>query len=187
MPQPLDPKTIPKFGSPLAIPPVFEPTVIKDEDGCMVVRHEYRVTVRKFSQQILPQGFPETTVWGYSGKVRDRETGDILPEFRSAPGPTFEAIRHVPIHVQWINNLTQPQQLAVDPTIHWANPNDMEMPMPPFELFPPGYPLAQSPVPIVTHLHGGETEPASDGYPESWFTYQEGILDPTSSNPGTTT
>ena len=95
-----------------------------------------------------------------------------------APGPTFEAARHIPIHVQWINNLTGPQPLAVDPTIHWANPNDMEMPMPPFPPFPPGFPLAQSPVPIVTHLHGGETEPPSDGYPEAWFTAGEAITGP---------
>ncbi len=178
MPNPLDPNRIPKYVNQLAIPPVFEPTIRSDKVTCKVKSHNYRVTVSQFPQQILPAGLPETTVYGYGGKVRDRETGDIIPYFRSAPGPTFEAARHIPVNVQWVNGLTKPQPLAVDPTIHWADPNDMGMPMPPFLPFPPGYPLAQSPVPIVTHLHGGETEPPFDGYPGAWFTAGEGITGP---------
>ena len=178
MPNPLDPKTIPKFVNELVIPPVYEPTVVKDQSTGKVKSHNYRVTISQFTQQILPEGFPETTVWGYGSKVRDSETGDIIPDFRSTPGPTFEAKRHIPINVQWVNNLTESHPLAVDPTINWANPNNMAMPMPPFPPFPPGFPLAQSPVPIVTHLHGGETEPPSDGYPEAWFTAGEAITGP---------
>lgn len=37
--------------------------------------------------------------------------------------------------------------------------------------FPPGYKKAQYPVPIVTHLHGGEVPSAFDGHPDAWFTY----------------
>lgn len=170
MPRPLDPASIPKFASQLAIPHVFVPNVVRDPATRKVISHDYRVTLRQFIQQILPAGFPGTTVWGYSGRARDPETGEIIPDFRSAPGPTFEARRHIPINVQWVNRLTIPYQLAVDPTIHWADPNDIGTPTPPFPPFPPGFPLAQSPVPIVTHLHGGETEPPSDGYPEAWFT-----------------
>ncbi len=83
----------------------------------------------------------------------------------------------------------------VDPSIHWANPNNIDMDAameqtmhglaPPF---PPGYngtPYtipgtstitnpdgwnAQSPVPIVTHLHGGQVLSDYDGGPEQWFT-----------------
>lgn len=178
MPTPLDPKTIPKFVNQLVVPPVYEPTVVRDIDTNRVISHDYCVTISQFSQQLLPPEFPETTVWGYGGKVRNPETGDILPDFKSTPGPTFEAIRHVPINVQWINNLVEPNPLAVDPTIHWADPNKMGMPMPPFPPFPPGFPLAQSPVPIVVHLHGGEIEPASDGYPEAWFTAGEAMTGP---------
>lgn len=176
MPNPLNPKDIPKFENQLIVPPVYEPTVIRDPITCKVISHYYLVTISQFTQQILPEEYPETTVWGYGGKVRDPETGDIIPDFKSTPGPTFKAIRHIPINVQWINNLTVAQPLAVDPTIHWADPNNMGMPMPPFPPFPPGFPLAQSPVPIVTHLHGGETEPASDGYPEAWFTAGEAAI-----------
>lgn len=175
MPNPLNPKNIPKFENQLIVLPVYEPTVIRDSITCKVISHNYLVTISQFTQQILPEGYPETAVWGYGGKVRDPETGDIIPDFKSTPGPTFKAIRHIPINVQWVNNLTEAQPLAVDPTIHWADPNNVGMPMPPF---PPGFPLAQSPVPIVTHLHGGETEPASDGYPEAWFTTGEAITGP---------
>ncbi|MHB8124575.1 MAG: multicopper oxidase family protein [Desulfitobacteriaceae bacterium] len=178
MPNPLDPNTIPKFVNQLVIPPVFEPTVVKDPCTGKVKSHNYRVAISQFTQQILPEEFSETTVWGYGSKVRDPKTGEIISDFRSTPGPTFEAVRHIPINVQWINNLTEPYSLAVDPTIHWADPNKMGMPMPPFPPFPPGFPLAQSPVPIVTHLHGGETEPPSDGYPEAWFTAGEAITGP---------
>lgn len=178
MPNPLDPNTIPMYVNQLVIPPVFEPSVVKDHHTGKVKSHNYRVTISQFTQQILPEGFPETTVWGYGSKVRDPQTGEIIRDFRSTPGPTFESVRHIPINVQWINNLTEPYSLAVDPTIHWADPNKMGMPMPPFPPFPPGFPLAQSPVPIVTHLHGGETEPPSDGYPEAWFTAGEAITGP---------
>lgn len=53
--------------------------------------------------------------------------------------------------------------------------------MPPFPAFPPGFDgtvtaanpngyNAQSPVPIVPHLHGGETASEYDGHPDAWFT-----------------
>ncbi|TLN10129.1 copper oxidase, partial [bacterium] len=70
-----------------------------------------------------------------------------------------------------VNNLTGPHMFPVDPTLHWANPNMMPMmPDQPWPLFPPGFPEAQSPVPVVPHLHGGEVPSESDGHPEAWFT-----------------
>lgn len=173
MPNPLDPTLIPKYKNQLVVPPVYEPTIMKDPSTCEVKSHDYRVAISQFSQQLLPEEFPQTTVWGYESTVRNPETGEVIPDYQSTPGPTFEAKRHIPINVKWINKLTGSEFFAVDPTIHWANPNNMEMPTPPFLPFPPGYPEAQSPVPIVTHLHGGETEPPSDGYPEAWFTADE--------------
>jgi len=177
-PNPLDPTTIPKFVNQFFVPPVFMPRVVKHPISGKIKSHDYKVTVSQFTQQILPEGFPGTTVWGYGGKVRIPETDEIIPDFRSTPGPTFEAKRHIPINVKWINNLTEANPLAVDPTLHWADPNKMGMPMPPFPTFPPGFPLAQSPVPIVPHLHGGEIEPSSDGYPEAWFTAGEAEIGP---------
>lgn len=172
MSMPLDPTTIPKYINSLVTPPVYEPTVITNNGK--VIFHDYTVDLSEFNQQILPPGFPETTVWGYGGIVKDPQNGNPV-YFRNAPGATFEAIREIPISVKWVNNLTGPHSLPVDPTLHWADPNGMDMPMPPFPSFPPGFPLAQQPVPIVPHLHGGETPSDSDGHPEAWFTANEGI------------
>lgn len=67
---------------------------------------------------MLPEGFPMTTVFAYGGKVHDKITGKIINNFKMAPGATFEAVRGIPINVQWINNLNEPNKLPVDPTLH---------------------------------------------------------------------
>lgn len=87
------------------------------------------------------------------------------------PGPTFETVQGTPITVTWRTRLSQRDPFPVDPTIHWANPNNMLRPLPPFVAFPPGYDLAQFPIPVVVHRHGGEQAPISDGHPEAWFTF----------------
>lgn len=161
----LDPKTIPKYVNQLtAPPPVYTPEFSNDT-------HEfYTVDVTEFTQQILPSipglGLLPTTVWGYGGN-----TGSVPPYVRNAPGPTFEATRGKEIYVRYQNNLDGiPHLFAVDPTLHWANPNNFDPGAPPYVAYPPGYPLAQSPVPIIPHLHGGEVKSTSDGHPEAWFT-----------------
>jgi hypothetical protein len=42
--------------------------------------------------------------------------------------------------------------------------------MPPFDLFPPGYPKSLFPVAHVTHTHGLVVAPDQDGTAEEWFT-----------------
>ena len=168
----LDPKTIAKWVNQLPKPPVYQPTVITDGVG-NVVRHEYTVTMSRFMEQILPAPLPMTEVWGYEGAI----VGSAVP-FQGSPGATFEATRGIPVQAKWINSITGTHKFAVDPTLHWANPNMMPMnPPQPWPPFPPGFPAAQSPVPLVTHLHGGEVQSASDGHPDSWFT-QSGLTGP---------
>ena len=181
----LDPRVIPKWVNQLAgAPPIYVPNNVTDDSG-KLIRQEYVVNVREFEQQILPimdssgkpTRFGSTKVWGFEGTAKDAVTGETLGLIQSTPGCTFEAIRGVPAQVKWVNNLIDASgnplshMFAVDPTIEWANPNNMEMPnsisAPPF---PSGYPQAQSPVPIVMHLHGGEVSPSSDGNPEAWWT-----------------
>lgn len=172
----IDPATIPKYVNQLPKPPVYEPFVFTEtirtkDKKIKKKKHLYFIDISEFKQQILPEGYPETTVWGYGGLIRDPETGTVLYS-RSAPGATFEAIRNVPVIVKWINRLTGSHLFAVDPTLHWANPNNMPMDPPkPWPPFPKGFPEAQKPVPIVTHLHGGEVPSAYDGNPEAWFTW----------------
>jgi len=172
MTKPLDPECIPKYINQLFIPPVFKPIIVKDPVTGKEISHNYTISMTQFIQQILPPMFPMTTVWGFEGNVEDPCSGEISC-FRSSPGATFKAVRGIPVNVQWINNITEPSLFAVDPTLHWANPNNIPEPTPPFLPFPPGYPLAQSPVPLVVHLHGGEVRSDSDGGPDTWFTAGE--------------
>ncbi len=205
----LDPLKIPKWTNQLdGAMPVYVPKNVTDTQG-NVIGQEYMVSVSEFYQQILPTvdsngnptGYGPSKVWGYGGEAKDAVTDEKLGFVRTIPGPTFEVTRGIPAQVKWVNNLVDsngnPLQYIypVDPTIHWANPNGIDMKSameqsmqglaPPY---PPGYngsPYtipgtstitnpegwnAQSPVPIVTHLHGGQVLSDYDGGPEQWFT-----------------
>jgi len=190
----LDPKSIPKFVDQLIIPPVFKPVAMMPDPynpGQMIPYYEVDVT--EFTEQILPTvdakgkatGFGPTTVWGYGGQVYKNPITGLPGYFAYSPGATFEVTRGTPIMVKWINNLNASGQMLshlfpVDPTIHWADPKNLGMMMGPFPATPPPFPpgfdngIAQTPIPIVTHLHGGEVPSGSDGGPEQWFT-QNGI------------
>ena len=54
----LDPLTVPKYVTPLVIPPQMPPTEGGPADY-------YEIAVCQFAQQILPAGMPATTVWSY--------------------------------------------------------------------------------------------------------------------------
>lgn len=138
----LNPKLQPKFINPLPIP-----TVIDGRNGGL-----FTIGVSQFEQWLglidpVNKTILKTTVWGYNGTY---------------PGPTILAKKDIPIQIFWRNNLVNglnqpiPHLLPVDPTVHWA-----------FEEEEGWENLG---VPIVTHLHGGHTESASDGLPEAWFT-----------------
>jgi bilirubin oxidase len=128
----------------------------------------YEIAVRQFRQQILPTGMPATTVWSYGSANHPRSF--------NYPAFTIEATWRTPVRVKWINDLRDsagkflPHILPVDPTLHWANPpggKDGRDGHAHFDTTPGPY---TGPVPIVTHLHGGEHTPQeSDGYPEAWF------------------
>lgn len=164
----LIPTTIKKYVNQLVIPPVYEPIITTDPVNGDI-SNNYTIDITEFNKQILPPSLPSTKVWGYGGMVKNK-TGKPT-YFRDTPGATFEAVRNIPVNVTWKNKLTGSHLFAVDPTIHWANPNNMPMmPMKPWPIFPPGFPEAQSPVPIVTHLHGGEVKSDSDGHPDAWIT-----------------
>jgi spore coat protein A, manganese oxidase len=178
----LDPSDIPKFTNQLTgPPPVYSAKMIPNPTGPGVAKY-YEVVMDEHAQQVLPTadengdptGFGMTTVWGYGGQAKDSITGKPLGFVLNSPGPSFEATRGIPTIVKWINNVDKPHLFAVDPTLHWANPNNMMTPMPPVTApsFPPGYPQAQSPVPLIPHLHGGEVKSTFDGHPDAWFTYE---------------
>jgi spore coat protein A len=180
----LDPTTIPKYVTPLVIPPVMNNT------GTANV---YDIAVRQFMQQILPAaGFPATTVWSYG------PTADPVPAVAPAgnsqfnfPAYTIETTSNAPVSVRWRNELVAidpatnfpfpvgnpsrtflPHLLPIDQTLHWANPpavgcvtgtpnrTDCRTANPaPYT----------GPVPLVTHVHGAHVDTHSDGYPEAWW------------------
>ena len=159
----LDPATIPKYVTPLVIPPAM-PLTATIQAGTI---DYYVIAVVQFTQQILPTGLPGTRVWSY--QLRNAQGTRNYPAF------TIEARAGRPVRVQWINGLVDaagnylPHILPIDPTLHWANPpggaagRDSR---PTFTTTPGAY---TGPVPIVTHLHGGHNHDDSDGYPEAWY------------------
>ncbi len=147
----LNPLTIPKYVTPLVIPPVMK------DNG---TAHEYDIAVRQFKQQILPGGiwstlpgcvgqnctFPPTTVWSY-GPDADPTPG-TAPDPNSQfnyPAYTIENVVNTTTTVDWINDLVvnpdacknsrHPASdsachylshlLPVDRTLHWANPEQL--------------------------------------------------------------
>ncbi len=173
----LNPESIPKFVNQLAIPPAYTPKISTDSVTGKKT-HTYEIQTSAFYEQILPQGFPKTFVWGYGGMVTDAATGKSVYS-ESSPGATIEAIRGIPVKVKWKNSLTGNHIFPVDPTICWANPNNMEhIHKNPLPQFPELFSMAQSNIPTAPHLHGGETSSTSDGHPQAWFT-SSGSVGPT--------
>ncbi len=168
---PLDPATIDQFLTPLLIPPAMPRAKEVDFEGSKI--DYYEISMRQFSQQVLPEGLPKTTVWGY-GPVTAMTEGAAL--IHNAPSLTIEARAGVPTRVMWINDLKAedgtflPHLLPVDPTLHWANPAggvDARDTRPKFDATPEAY---TGPVPMVTHVHGAvKVGDESDGYSEAWF------------------
>jgi spore coat protein A len=169
----LDPLSIPKYVDPLVVPPVMPAEGRRTWNGEGEEATEYRIAVRQFEQQVLPTGFPKTTVWGY-GRMGDPLPGPNV-EFSSFnfPGFTVEARTNERVRVVWVNQLVDdpdnvnprflPHIVPVDQTLHWANPGGVPGS---HGLNPEPY---VGPIPIVTHLHGAHVPAVSDGYPEAWY------------------
>jgi FtsP/CotA-like multicopper oxidase with cupredoxin domain len=168
----LDPVNVPKYLTPMLIPPVM-PTADKlSMPGGKSVDY-YEISMKQFPQQILPMGLPATTVWGYGAVAADSKRGLLI---HNAPSLTIEAQWNTPVRVKWINDLVDangnflPHLLPVDQTLHWANPpggtagRDTR---PTFTSTPAPY---TGPVPIVTHVHGAVgVGDERDGYAEAWY------------------
>lgn len=166
----LDPTHVTKFSTPVLIPPAMPRAgKVKMKAGKNI--DYYEIAMRQFQQQILPEGYPPSTVWGYGPRVA--QDG---PQIFNAPSLTIEAKVGTPVRVKWVNELVDasgnylPHLLPVDPTLHWANPaggitgRDTR---PTFDETPGNY---TGPVPIVTHVHGAaDVGDESDGYAEAWY------------------
>jgi FtsP/CotA-like multicopper oxidase with cupredoxin domain len=163
-----DPTKIPKYVTPMVIPPEMPKT--PDTDATL---DYYEITVRQFTQQILPAGMPKTKVWSYASMTNPDPPNPNNPGGTlNYPAFTIEASANKNLRVKWINGLMNqngkffPHFLPVDQTLHWANPpggvggTDMRGTDPTPYL---------GPVPIVTHVHGSHAYDHSDGFTEAWY------------------
>ncbi|HVQ87255.1 MAG TPA: multicopper oxidase [Actinomycetes bacterium] len=184
----LDPSVVPKYITPLLIPPVMPRAGRITRRGGQPADY-YEISVRQFQQQILPAAFPVTTVWGYGAVSAQSKKGLLV---HNAPSLTIEATHGRPVRVKWLNELVdaggnyRPHLLPVDPTLHWANPpggdSDRDT-RPTFTRTPGRY---TGPVPVVTHVHGAVgVGDESDGYPEAWYLPAAKNLPPTYATEGT--
>lgn len=133
----------------------------------------------ELQEKILPSAFYDaladqykngTYVWGYAVNNGVSTSGPNYPAF------TIEARRNVPVNVTYTNSLDNTtsklqKYITVDQTIHWADPQNQLDPNAIPGQQPEG-PLTpySGPIPVVTHLHGGEVPSTSDGGPDAWFT-----------------
>ena len=177
----LPPGQVPKFVTPMLIPPAMPKAgTIKQRGGKNV--DYYEISMKQFRQVILPASFyanlqgaesEGTLVWGYGAVASASSKGLLL---HNAPSLTIEARWNTPVRVKWINDLVDangnyvPHLLPVDQTLHWANPpggtagRDTR---PTFASTPGSY---TGPVPMVTHVHGAVgVGDESDGYAEAWY------------------
>lgn len=157
----LDSNKIPKFKTQMTIPPVFAPVEREGKNG---VEEYYVVEACAFDQQMLPEGFPKTRVFGYGGMCKEENRKERVYR-QCTPGPSFYMRRGVPAVVEWNNVIHDWNLFHVDPTIGWANPLLLEGK----DTLDKQY-KARFPTPTVTHLHGGEIPPIYDGHPEAWRT-----------------
>lgn len=93
-----------------------------------------------------------TKVWAY-------QFPGLPPTY---PGATIVAKKNKKVHIEWQNNLPG-HFLPVDASLHMAAPHGLSI-----QEVAAWY--AEGNVPTVAHLHGGNTESASDGLPEAWYT-----------------
>jgi FtsP/CotA-like multicopper oxidase with cupredoxin domain len=176
---PLDGATIPKY--------VTRLTTLGGNrvDGTGTVT----VDMEEFQEQVLPSSMYAnlpapfhhgTFLWGY-------EVNAHHPQF---PARTIEVQRGTPTLVVYANKLQGPhgsapflqKYLTQDLTLHWADPTHVtarhhctdSVVLAPACLRP-----SMEPIPLVTHLHGGEVPSAFDGHPEAWFTPFLAIKGPT--------
>jgi FtsP/CotA-like multicopper oxidase with cupredoxin domain len=162
----LDPRSIPKYVTPLVVPPAMPRTAPLTSRRGRPIGSYFEIGVRQFRQHVLPErlGLAPTRVWSYGSVTH--------PESFHYPAFTIEARWRRPVRVKWINELMtrrgrfRPHLLAVDQTLHWANPPGGEHGRDHHGTSQQPY---RGPVPIVTHLHGGHSTQESDGYPEAWY------------------
>ena len=166
---PLDPATIPHFVEQLWTPPKTMPKVT----NANFTGDYYEIAARQKTQQILPTGFPSTTVWAFGPNASAATSDDF-----HTPALTIVGVTNTQVRVKWINDLkdsagnffTYPATVPIQQGKHWANPTGVcDGNTRPPDCQGQSKTQYTGPVPIAVHLHGSHTWSNSDGIPESWF------------------
>lgn len=161
---PINPTTIPQFVDPL---PHFAAglRVNARKGGNLIIKSVPHKQVALSTGTVLSTGVIGTenptvgsgNYWTYSISADNGVTW-TAPNW---PANTIEAERGKALNVKYRNELYdqtyEDLNLTVDQMVHWAMPVTTADPY-------------SGPVPVVTHLHGGEVSSQSDGNPYAWFT-----------------
>ena len=161
-----DPAIQPKFEelAPNALDPGF---LYKDFGGTPSAKPNFRIKASKTKQQtglINPSNGKKLTtdLWGY-GQNTVSWPGQTIQVMSTSAGGAAETV------VRWDNKIRDKAHLLpVDTSLHWC-----------YSL--PGYTqysIRNDGVPIVTHLHGGNSDFQYDGNPEFFYTPNEKITGP---------
>ncbi|WP_258574855.1 multicopper oxidase family protein [Streptomyces shenzhenensis] len=156
------PRTLPSVTDPLYRDPVADPLAVPRFANAlprlpridMTAGGSRTLRASPVDQDVLGGGLGLTTpVWGF-GHYGGQPGSGVSTSY---PGPTLVALKDVPVHVYWDNDLPFRHLLPVDTSIHWAFRHT-------------AHTIAKNGVPSVVHLHGAHVEPRSDGHPDAWYT-----------------
>jgi FtsP/CotA-like multicopper oxidase with cupredoxin domain len=194
--KPLNPLLIPKFVEPL---PLLEFEFINATSGPLdnllstlpaKNGEAFPIDAYEFRSQILPRAANWPTAPATCGADTASSTFGYISDSARHPGihetylgPVVIAERGITARPTYGNKLPLngevQKNLPIDQTLDWANPEGFTGPdlcidpitreLNPNNTFCNNIPYA-GPMPIATHLHGGEVAPAYDGGPDAWFT-----------------
>jgi FtsP/CotA-like multicopper oxidase with cupredoxin domain len=170
-----DPALQPKFVelAPNALDPAF---LFKDlnENGGPAQKPNFSIRARQTRQEtglIDPNNGRrlKTDVWGY-GSDTVTWPGQTIQIMSTSAGGADETV------VRWENELGNKHLLPVDENLHWAyslhgasSANGVDYRQ---------YSIRRNGVPIITHLHGGNTAFQYDGNPEFFYSPDGGVKGP---------
>jgi FtsP/CotA-like multicopper oxidase with cupredoxin domain len=163
-----DPALQPKFVemAPNALDPGF---LFRDlnENGAPAHKPNFSIRIRETVQQtglINPRNGRKlnTKIWGY-GNNTISWPGQTIQVMNTSSGGSPETV------VRWANELQGKKHLLpVDTNLHWCYS------LPGYE----NYSIKKSGIPIITHLHGGNTDFQFDGNPEFFYSPDGSVKGP---------
>ena len=146
----LDPYSIPRFATTIT----NHYRVFKPSSNSTSSQHNFFVSTKLISQQMLPEGFPPTEVYAYGGEVYDFVTKQSLGVVYQSPGPLFVLPKNVPARTTWENGLKGKHMFTLEKNLDYMDK------VKDWDRF----------IPNVPHAHGMANPAEVDGVAEAWWT-----------------